>query len=192
VNTEARSIEKVDEIASNGGRDSDGSARMLSRWTFQYTPARKFVESRLKGRVLNACAGKKKLNHDGEIHRNDLNPEMDADTHLKVAELDEHFPRESFDTIVFDPPFDEKQAETKYDGMHAKDVYSALEVFHELTRPRGLVISLGWSSWGMKSFGAFSREDTILLQRGPLHRDVIVAVDKRTSQTLTTDGGSEE
>jgi hypothetical protein len=28
----------VTDIVSNGGRDADGSARMLSRWTFQYTP----------------------------------------------------------------------------------------------------------------------------------------------------------
>jgi len=69
----------VDSIVSNGGRDPDGSARMLSRWTFGYTPAREIVQEYLSGRVLNACAGRTKLNHEGEIVRNDLNPEIDAD-----------------------------------------------------------------------------------------------------------------
>ena len=176
--------QKVTEIVSNGGRETDGSPRMLSRWTFQYGPARSFVEKRLEGRVLNACAGKTKLNHDGEIVRNDLNPDRDAETNHDVAEIADHFEPRSFDTVVFDPPFDEKQAETKYDGLHAMDVYAALEQFEELVRPGGLVICFGWNSWGMRSFGAFEREDTVLFQRGPIHRDVIATVDRRTSGSL--------
>lgn len=179
--------EPVTDVVSNGGRDTDGSARMLSRWTFQYTPARSFVEKRLEGRVLNACAGQTKLNHDGEIVRNDLNPDRDAETRHDVVEIADHFPSESFDTVIFDPPFDEKQAETKYDGLHAKDVYSALEQFNQLVRPGGLVICFGWNSWGMRSFGAFERVDTVLFQRGPIHRDVIATVDRRTSYSLASD-----
>ncbi|WP_226010507.1 hypothetical protein [Halomicrobium salinisoli] len=182
--------ESVTEIVSNGGRDSDGSPRMLSRWTFQYSPARQFVEKRLKGRVLNACAGRTKLNHDGEIVRNDLNPEVDADHHLDVVELPEHFEPRTFDTVVFDPPFDQKQAEEKYDGLHASDVYGALEGFEKLVRPGGVVICFGWNSWGMRSFGAFEREETYLFQRGPIHRDVIATVDRRTSYSLASDGGN--
>jgi len=169
------------EVESNGGRDADGSARMLSRWTFEYTPARNIVREWMHGRVLNACAGKTRLQHDGEIVRNDLNPERDADTHVDVAAIADHFEPQSFDTVIFDPPFDEKQAEAKYDGLHAMDVYAALEQFNELVRPDGHVISFGWNSWGMRSFAAFEREETTLLQRGPIHRDVIVTVDRRTS-----------
>lgn len=74
-----------------------------------------------------------------------------------------------------------KQAETKYDGLHAMDVYAALEEFNELVRPCGVVLSFGWNSWGMRSFPAFERVETKLLQRGPIHRDVIVTADRRTS-----------
>jgi hypothetical protein len=186
--TDRAGQQAVTEIVSNGGRDADGSPRMLSRWTFQYTPARRFVEKRLEGCVLNACAGKTNLNHDGEIVRNDLNPDRDADTHLDVAEIADYFPSQSFDTVVFDPPFDQKQADEKYDGVHAKDVYSALRQFNELIRPGGIVICFGWNSWGMRSFGAFERVETILFQRGPIHRDVIATVDRRTSCSLATDG----
>jgi hypothetical protein len=181
--------EAVTDIVANGGRDTDGSARMLSRWTFDYTPARKFVEERLKGRVLNACAGQTELNHDGEIVRNDLNPECDADTHHDVAEIADHFVTGEFDTVIFDPPFDEKQAETKYDGLHAKDVYAALDQFQQLVGPDGLVITFGWNSWGMSSFGAFEREETVLFQRGPIHRDYIATVDRRTSATISVKNG---
>lgn len=178
----------IDDIVSNGGSDPDGSARMLSRWTFDYTPARNLVREYMHGRTLNACAGKTVLDHDDEIVRNDLNPKRDADYHVDVAKVADHFSAQSFDTVIFDPPFDEKQAETKYDGMHAMDVYSALEGFNELVRPGGHVISFGWNSWGMRSFPAFERVDTVLLQRGPIHRDVITAIDRRTSGAI---GGNE-
>jgi len=168
------------EIVSNGGRNPDGSARMLSRWTFRYRPALDIVREWMHGHVLNACAGKTTLQHDGRVVRNDLNPERDADTHHDVAEIADHFAPQSFDTVIFDPPFDEKQAETKYDGLHAMDVYAALEEFNELVRPSGHVITFGWNSWGMRSFPAFERVETALLQRGPIHRDVIVTVDRRT------------
>jgi hypothetical protein len=183
--------EAVTDVVSNGGRDRDGNARMLSRWTFGYEPARSIVEEHLAGRVLNACAGKTHLNHDDDIVRNDLNPDREADTRHDVAEIADHFDAQSFDTVVFDPPFDEKQAETKYDGLHAMDVYAALEGFNELVRPGGKVICFGWNSWGMRSFPAFERRETTLLQRGPIHRDVIVTVDERTSAAIATRNGSQ-
>jgi hypothetical protein len=162
---------------------------MLSRWNFEYEPARSIVEEYTSGRTLNACAGKTKLQHDAEIVRNDLNPDRDADTHYDVAEIADHFPACSFETVIFDPPFDEKQAETKYDGLHAMDVCAALEQFNELVAPGGHVISFGWNSWGMGSFSAFERIETTLLQRGPIHRDVIVTVDCRNTHSLASDGG---
>jgi len=178
-------FESVDEIVPNGGRDRDGSHRTLGRWTFEYTPAREFVESRLKGRVLNACAGKTLLEHDGEIVRNDLNPDRDADLHVDVCEIADHFVPGEFDTVVFDPPFDDHQAEDKYDGLRADGVLEAFGEFAKLVRPNGRVITFGWNSWGMSSIDAFEREETILLQRGPCLRDVIVTVDRRTNHSIT-------
>jgi len=175
----------VSSVIENGGRNADGSPRTLGRWTFEYSPARDFVEERLEGRVLNACSGKTKLSHDEKIFRNDLNPAHEADTNHDVAEIANHFVTAEFDTIVFDPPFDERQAETKYDGMHAKDVYAALRCFRELVKPGGVVICFGWNSWGMSSFPAFEREETVLFRRGPCLRDVIATVDRRTSHSIT-------
>jgi len=178
----------VDGIISNGGRGSDGSHHTLGRWTFEYQPAREFVEENLTGRVLNACAGKTTLNHDGEIIRNDLNPERDADTHHDVAEIASHFEPQSFDTVVFDPPFDDHQAQDKYDGLRADSVLDAFNEFEKLVAPHGQVLTFGWNSWGMSSIEAFEREETVLLQRGPCLRDVIVTVDRRTMASLASNG----
>jgi hypothetical protein len=177
------------EVVANGGRDADGSHRTLSRWTFEYSPARKIIREYLSGRTLNACAGETRLQHDGQIIRNDLNPERPAlDTTHDVTEIASHFPARSFDTILFDPPFDEQQAQDKYDGLHAMDVFAALEQFNELASVGGHVIAFGWNSWGMASHPAFERVETKLLQRGPILRDVIVTVDRRTSGSLASGG----
>lgn len=176
----------VSRTIANGGTNSDGSKRVFGRWTFQYAPAREFVEDRLHGRVLNACAGRSKLNHDGKIVRNDLNPEIEADVHRDVSELAEHFEPESFETVVFDPPFDDLQAADKYDSLRADSVLEAFRQFEQLVRPGGRVITFGWNSWGMTSIPAFDREETVLFQRGPCKRDVIATVDRRVSASIAT------
>jgi len=175
------------EFVENGGRNTDGSARMLGRWTFDYAAARNIVREEMQGRVLNACAGETVLEYGGEIVRNDLHPDRPAlDTTHDVTEIAAHFEPQSFDTVLFDPPFDEKQAADKYDGLHAKDVHAALTQFSRLVKPGGKVVTFGWSSWGMSSHNAFERARTVLLQRGPILRDVIVSVDVRTSGSLET------
>lgn len=170
----------VSRTIANGGTNPDGTKRVFGRWTFEYRPAREFVEERLGGRVLNACAGKVKLDHDGEIVRNDLNPERDADTHYDVAKIADHFEEGSFDTVVFDPPFDDLQADDKYDSLRVDSVLSAFDDFADLLGAGGIVITFGWNSWGMNSHETFEREDTVLFQRGPVKRDVIATVDRRT------------
>jgi threonine dehydrogenase-like Zn-dependent dehydrogenase len=177
----------VSKTIRNGGTNRDGSKRVFGRWTFEYRPAREFVEERLQGRVLNACAGKTHLDYDGEIVRNDLNREMDADFHVDVDELADHFDPLSFDTIVFDPPYDDIQAVDKYDSLRADGVLRAFDQFTELVRPGGAVITFGWNSWGMRSHDVFDREETVLFQRGPVKRDVIATVDRRNNWSLQTD-----
>jgi hypothetical protein len=169
----------VDETVANGGTHADGKKRIFGRWTFQYRPAREFVEQRLHGRVLNACAGKVNLDHD-DVVRNDLHPDRDADTHYDVAEIADHFAPESFDCVVFDPPYDDFQADDKYDSLRADGVNGAWDSFSEVVRPQGTVITFGWNSWGMSSFPSFEREETVLFQRGACLRDVIATVDRRT------------
>ena len=83
-----------------------------NKWTFQSDKIREWVESHLQGSVLNACAGKTYLQHSGEIVRNDLNEDRDADYHYDVIEIADHFPSNSFDTVVFDPPFSSEQSDS--------------------------------------------------------------------------------
>lgn len=175
-----------------GGRHPDGSPIAIGPWTFQTPQVRRVVEEYLDGRVLNACAGKTKLTHD-DVHRNDLDDRRDAETHFDVTELDEHLRSESFDVVVFDPPFDSDQAEEHYQGRTvgrgpSGGIWSARDALARLTAPGGLVLSVGWNSVGLKHKDGFDRQAVHVFQREQ-KPDVFLTVDRKAQTTLVTDGG---
>lgn len=113
---------------SRFGAESGVQTRFINcprpgKWTFETTVIRDWVEAHLQEhpRVLNATAGQTHLRHPdptGEILRNDSHPDRDADTHVDVAELACHYPKNAFDAIVFDPPWSLYQANLRYDSHH--------------------------------------------------------------------------
>jgi len=118
------------------------------RWTFNAQKLRDWVESHLDGRVLNACAGRTQLTHNGRIVRNDINPEIDADYHVDVRDLPHILEAESFDMIVLDPPFSERQNTTTYDREDETlpTVTELARVIDALLKPGGRVIRLGYTT----------------------------------------------
>lgn len=168
-----------------GGRDSDGSQAVMGRWTFEAEQVRSVVEEHLHGRVLNATSGKTRLNHDNVI-RNDINPEMPADTHHDVQVADEYWPSESFDSVILDPPFDAGQAEQRYGGWHASDFSIARSALEPLVKPGGIAISLGWTSYAFAEqfTDGWERKELHIYQRGPIRPDVFLMVDTKVQRTL--------
>jgi len=178
-----------------GGRHPDGTPISLGPWTFECPQVREVVESYLEGAVLNACAGKTKLRHSGEIHRNDLDESRDADTHHDVTELDECLTTGYFDVVVFDPPFDSDQADEHYGGNTvgrgpSGGIWKARDALAQLTAPGGRVLSVGWNSVGLQHLDAFEREAVHLFQRVQ-KPDVILTVDRRVQRTICVKGRSQ-
>ncbi len=171
-----------------GGREPDGSPTFIGAWTFETRMVREVVERWLEGRVLNACAGKTELEHDGEIVRNDLNPEMEADMHVDVMEIDEYFDEDSFETVVFDPPFDQSQAEEHYDGMHDTKRGPARRKLMELVRPGGLFVECGWNDHGpgLGYDDSWYREECHRYRRGPSYQPIFLTVDRRRSLVVNS------
>lgn len=128
--TTVGSSQRVDSIAYYPSEDP----KIISRYvntsehpsaTFEEPNLRRFVLTYMKGRVLNACAGPTSLADyytDGQIIRNDINPTIEADLHVDVAKLASNFEENSFDTIIYDPPWSNYQSNMRYDGymVHKK------------------------------------------------------------------------
>lgn len=156
-----------------------------NRWTFQSDKIRIWVEPRLQGRVLNACAGKTKLAHDHEIVRNDLDEDRDVDLHVDVCEISDHLEAESFGTIVYDPPFSQNQATRSYDGQDVGDDALAKRQFDELLEPGGRVIQFGFTTTCMPMSLGYERREVAIWNTLGRMNDYLSVIDEKPGELET-------
>jgi hypothetical protein len=172
---------------------------MPRRWTFQMPKLRHWIESRLEGQVLNLFGGVTKLTvpfpQKFDIHgeesglysviSNDLNEDLPADLRIDAYDLSKWTPyANSFDTVVFDPPYSAFQAVKTY-GRKAQLVSHARDVVEFVLRGNGRVLSLGFNSTGMSGSRGFDKEAICLVNCGGSHNDIILLSERRRA-----DGGS--
>jgi hypothetical protein len=156
-----------------------------NRWTFQSDKIRRWLEQRLQGRVLNACAGITKLAHDHEIVRNDINEQQDADLHLDVCEIADHLEPESFDTVVYDPPFTDFQANRSYDGQQVGNDALAKQQFDALLRPGGRVIQFGYTTTCMPNELGYHRQTAWIWNTLGRMNDYLSVIDEKPGESQT-------
>ena len=151
--------------------------------TFSNQTLRDWVESHLEGRVLNATAGPTHLTHPdgGEIVRNDIDPDADANLHVDVRELSQHY-QAAFDTVLYDPPYSERQATVTYDcGFPGYQP----DVTHELDavlRPGGKVLQFGYTTDGLAIQADYAREHVLLINTLGRRHDVLAVIDRKPPQ----------
>lgn len=163
-----------------------------NKWTFQTDRTRKWAESWLQGRVLNAFAGETALNHSGEIVRNDANPERPADHHRDVNELGNVLEENTFDSIIHDPPWSERQSMQSYEGYQAGEVGETMELYHRLLRPGGLVISLGFTTTVMPARFGYERQEMAIFETMGRGDDYLGCVVKKANRRLDAFGNDSE
>lgn len=176
---------QVDDVINIGGKEPDGKPAAIGRWTFQTRKVRDEVIARIDGRVLNPFAGKTHLEKRGvETVRNDLNPAMDADYHMDAADLADEFGPESFDWVVLDPPFSQKQADEHYDSLHATDLGTVRRNLAPLVKPGGGMIEFGFSMWAAADYlDKWVDDEVVLFRRAIPDRPPIFMVVDRHAQT---------
>lgn len=177
------------------------------KFTFEADAIREWVEDRLNGRVLNACAGPTRLTHSGEIVTNDIDPEIETDLSVDVARLAAELPQESFDTVLFDPPWSLYQANMRYDGRHVTKGDVAIDMsdlpqsvkrdktqvgharlakdgFDYLLRPGGTVIQLSYSGCCMPARLQYEQLERVMFDPIGEAKTLIGSVDRRTQLRL--------
>ena len=178
------------------------------RWTFDTEPIRDWVESNLCGRVINVCAGKCRLSHTDEIIRNDKDETLHTDYHLDVAELPRVLEPQSFDTVVFDPPWTLYQANLRYDGRHVHKENTdicmsdlpqtvqrdktqvgharlAKDGFDYLLDDGGLVIQLSYTGTCMPSRLQYQQLERVMFNPVGEAKTLIGSVDKKVQTKIT-------
>ena len=147
------------------------------KWTFQDPNVREWVERRLRGRVLNLCAGKTQLDHTDEIVRNDLDESIDADLHVDAGEISAHVEPASFQTAIFDPPFSVFQANRTYEGETVGYDRRIKEEIDEVLEPGGRVLQFGYTSTAMPSDLGYRRAEVVVFNTYGRMNDIIGTLD---------------
>ena len=179
------------------------STQTHGRWTFEDKTIRNWVVERMDGRVLNACAGETELPHNGEVVTNDIDESIDTDYSVDVTRLAAVLDPNSFDTIVFDPPWTMYQANMRYDGRHVtKDNISidvselpqvvgrdkkqvgharlAKDGFDYLLKPGGKVIQLSYSGCCMPRRLQYEQLERVMFDPLGEGKTLIGSVDLKT------------
>lgn len=166
-----------------GGKEPDGKPTRIGKWTFATKMVRDVVLDAVHGRVLNACAGQTKLEKRGcEFVRNDIDESVDADLHVDVRELHEHFEPESFDSAILDPPFDPGRAAKLYEGWQGAEYSTARDSVGELVRRGGTVAELGWNSYSLGDKDGWETVAWFIYPQASFKGDVHLTIDQRINQ----------
>jgi len=177
-------------IHNVGGKEPSGKPTRIGKWTFGTKMVRDVVLDNVQGRVLNACAGETKLEKRGcKFVRNDVDSSIEADSHVDVRTIDEHYEAASFDGAILDPPFDPGRAAKLYEGWHGQEYSNARDAVAELVRPGGIVIELGWNSWSLSDKDGWEPVEHHIYRQSSFKADIHLTVDRRIQQErLMTDG----
>ena len=156
-----------------------------TKWTFDPSSVCRFVEKELEGRVLNLFAGQTKLRHSGEIVRNDMDEDKDADIHIDATNCREHFSDGSFDTLILDPPYNVRKAREKYEGEYMGSFKRVKDQSQHLIKPAGgKVITFGYDSTGMSKSRGFEKQKVALINHKGDHNDTICVIERRVNGSL--------
>jgi len=161
------------------------------KWTFRDSTVKRWVEKRLEGAVLNACAGETNLRHDGYIHRNDINEERPADTHRNLKELP-RFVNRHFDTVVYDPPWSVFQVNDKYDGRGQDTIKKSTlmaQAIDSMTEPGAKVLGFGYTVNMIPTSMNFDLSEVAVFSIPGPGRDFFGSVHKKKNATLGDFGG---
>jgi len=179
---------------------------VLTKWTFESKPIREWIEKNINGVVLNACSGKQRLEHNNKIYTNDLSEEIETDTSVDVAKLSTEYPENTFDTIIFDPPWTLYQSNLRYEGRHVHSTgdnipteidIDALPIpdpgnknqvgharlakdgFDYLLKPGGQVIQLTYHGACMPQRLNYKKEERVIFDPIGENKAVIGSIDKK-------------
>jgi hypothetical protein len=161
--------------------------------TFEMPKLRRFVLSQFTGKVLNVFGGNTDLKpyYHGSIISNDINSNAPTDFHYDAMQIDKYFEAQSFDGAIIDPPYSMYQATESY-GCSKRVVQRITLVRNAvdiLLKPGAIVVTLGYNSTGMTKNRGYVKKKLLLVNLGGSHNDIMVLVEKKVRQELSSFGG---
>jgi len=148
----------------------------LHRYTFEIKDMREWAEKMSFGLTLNLFAGKIKLTNIIEI-RNDLDQEIEADSHLDALDCIKQWDKPTFDTILLDPPYSYRKSMEMYGGRKASKFKMVKDYIPTILKKNGRVITFGYHSVSMGKTRGFYISDIAIFSHGGAIHDTISTVE---------------
>jgi predicted methyltransferase len=134
------------------------------------------VERECEGRTLNLFAGKTKLAINE--FRNDIDPDVEADTHIDALEFVKTWKGDNFDTVLLDPPYAIRKSMEMYGGRRASPFRQLKDVLPNIIKDKGKLITFGYHSNVMGKNRGFKVEKIALFSHGGAIHDTIASVER--------------
>jgi hypothetical protein len=149
------------------------------RWTFRDPAPKEVAERYLEGETLNPFAGEVELDHTGQVHRNDIDPDRNAEYHMDAVEFVRRYEPSSIGSIVHDPPWSEHQAESTYSQNELGNIQELVEEYHRVLVDGGRVIHLGYTTTCMPGRLEYDREAVHVVQPFGRRNAYLITVDRK-------------
>jgi hypothetical protein len=152
---------------------------MPNKYTFKIKPIKELLveEVRQPQYWLDPFAGY----NSPAFMTNDLDPQSPAKHHKDALEFLCGFLPESYDGILYDPPYSITQAR-----MYGKKEFSSMKYWADcknemarIIKPGGKAICFGWNSMGLGKNRGFRIERILLVAHGGSKNDTIVTVETK-------------
>ena len=151
--------------------------------TFSIKPIKELMGRHLSGVSVDPFANSNRI----ATVTNDLNPEYGCDHSLDALEFLKGVADDSFDTVLFDPPYSPRQVSECYKSLdktvnmqttQASFWGNLKKEISRVCKPQGKVITFGWNSGGIGKKYGFEIIEILLVPHGGWHNDTIVTVEE--------------
>jgi hypothetical protein len=157
--------------------------------TFSVAPIRRFIQPYIDNAELSVDPFAN-TNRLASI-TNDIDPEMGCNYTMDALEFLQMLPSETFDLVLFDPPYSPRQVSEVYrkmgmsvnmettQGSFWADLRDQIQ---RIVKPGGWCLSFGWSSNGIGKSRGFELMEVMLVAHGGAHYDTICTAERKTGQ----------
>lgn len=171
------------------GPEFDRAWAMPNADTFAIEPIRDFVLHYLAKATVSVDPFAR--NSTLATHRNDLNPETQAQHHMDAEAFLVMLAAGGVkaDVVLFDPPYSPRQISECYksigrevgtEGTQNSVLYQRVrDAILPVLAEEGVVLSFGWNSVGMGKERRFGLEEVLLVCHGGAHNDTICIAERR-------------
>lgn len=147
----------------------------LNKYTFKNKPMREWAEKHCVGYTLNLFCGPTELKINE--WRNDLDPNVEANSHMDALDCIRNGVRRCFDTVLLDPPYSYRKSMELYEGRRVSRFNQIKDDILRVLKPGGRVITFGYHSVSMGKSRGFEVSNIAIFSHGGAIHDTIGTVE---------------